>query len=123
MPTSAAGFAICVANQGAEDLEVRKVYRVLQDKAAATTGYMRVIDESGEDYLDLGTPSCPSNCPGGEARVDCGTAAVAWLLGRPVSACYERFVKLAGCCRSRRAVRSSSSSGMTPRHIGDILRA
>jgi|SRR5215468_11404054 len=51
MPTSAAGFAICVANQGAEDLEVRKVYRVLQDKAAATTGYMRVIDESGEDYL------------------------------------------------------------------------
>jgi len=32
-----------------------------------------------------------------------------------VSACSERLVKLAGCCRSRKAVRSSSSSGMTPR--------
>ena len=51
MPTRAGGFAICVVNHGAEDLEVRKVYRVLQDKAAAATGYMRVIDESGEDYL------------------------------------------------------------------------
>ena len=32
-----------------------------------------------------------------------------------MSACYERLVKLAGCCRPRRVVRSSSSSGMTPR--------
>src|SRR5258708_28299392 len=38
-------------NRGAEDLEIRKVYRVLHDKGAAATGYMRVIDESGEDYL------------------------------------------------------------------------
>ena len=44
-------FAICVRNQGAEDLEVRKVYRVLSDRAAAAEGYLRVIDESGEDYL------------------------------------------------------------------------
>ena len=51
MPTRGGGFAICVANRGAEDLDVRKVYRVLQDKVAAATGYMRVIDESGEDYL------------------------------------------------------------------------
>ncbi|PYN54550.1 MAG: hypothetical protein DMD94_14655 [Candidatus Rokuibacteriota bacterium] len=45
------GFAICVENRGAEDLEVRKVYRVLHDKDAAATGYVRVIDESGDDYL------------------------------------------------------------------------
>ena len=51
MPTRAKGFVICVENRGADDLEVRKVYRVLHDKDAAATGYMRVIDESGEDYL------------------------------------------------------------------------
>lgn len=44
-------FVICVQNPGAEDLDVRKVYRVLPDKAAAAEGYLRVIDESGEDYL------------------------------------------------------------------------
>jgi hypothetical protein len=51
MPTREKGFAICVENRGAEDLEVRKVYRVLHDKDAAAAGYVRVIDESGEDYL------------------------------------------------------------------------
>ncbi len=51
MPTREKGFAVCVENHGAEDLELRKVYRVLQDKDATGTGYVRVIDESGEDYL------------------------------------------------------------------------
>jgi hypothetical protein len=51
MPTHGRRFAICVENRGAEDLDVRKVYRVLPDKNAAATGYVRVIDESGEDYL------------------------------------------------------------------------
>jgi hypothetical protein len=45
------GFAICVANEGYEDLEVWKVYRVLPDAKAAEVGCLRVIDESGEDYL------------------------------------------------------------------------
>ena len=44
-------FAICVRNKGAEDLEVRKVYEILPDARAAKDGYVRVIDESGEDYL------------------------------------------------------------------------
>jgi len=44
-------FVICVQNRGAEDLDVRKVYRVLQDEAAGAEGYLRVIDESSEDYL------------------------------------------------------------------------
>lgn len=44
-------FAICVANQGYDDLEVWKVYRVLPDPKAAQVGCVRVIDESGEDYL------------------------------------------------------------------------
>jgi hypothetical protein len=51
MPTRETGFVLCIENRGAEDLDVRKVYRVLSDKAAAATGYVRVIDESGEDYL------------------------------------------------------------------------
>jgi hypothetical protein len=51
MPTREKRYAICVKNRGAEDLEVRKIYRVLHDNDAAATGYMRVIDESGEDYL------------------------------------------------------------------------
>jgi hypothetical protein len=32
-------------------LEVRKVYQALPDPAAASKGFVRVIDESGEDYL------------------------------------------------------------------------
>jgi len=46
-----ANFAICVANQGYDDLEVWKVYKVLPDAKAAEVGCVRVIDESGEDYL------------------------------------------------------------------------
>ena len=44
-------FVICIRNEDCEDLEPRKVYRVLPDEAAAEDGYIRVIDESGEDYL------------------------------------------------------------------------
>jgi hypothetical protein len=44
-------FAVCVANQGAEDLQIWKLYRVLPDETAATEKYLRVVDESGEDYL------------------------------------------------------------------------
>ncbi len=44
-------FALCVKNDDCEDLELRKVYHVLPDKRAERDGYMRVIDESGEDYL------------------------------------------------------------------------
>ena len=51
MATHEKGFALCVRKQGAEDLDVRKVYRVLQDEAAGAEGYLRVIDESSEDYL------------------------------------------------------------------------
>lgn len=46
-----AKFVVCIRNEACEDLEPRKLYRVLPDKVAATDGYIRVIDESGEDYL------------------------------------------------------------------------
>ena len=44
-------FAICLKNKGCEDLVVRKIYPVLPDEKAAREKYIRVIDESGEDYL------------------------------------------------------------------------
>lgn len=44
-------FVVCVRNEDCEDLELRKLYQVLADEAAAEDGYIRVIDESGEDYL------------------------------------------------------------------------
>ncbi|HEX8491749.1 MAG TPA: hypothetical protein VF658_02810 [Pyrinomonadaceae bacterium] len=46
-----ARFVICIRNEACEDLELRKIYQVLSDAAAAEDGYLRVIDESGEDYL------------------------------------------------------------------------
>ncbi len=42
---------VCVENTGAEDLEIMKVYRRLEDPDAETKGFFRVIDDSGEDYL------------------------------------------------------------------------
>ncbi len=44
-------FAICVANDGCDDLAVGMLYRVLPDVAAADENVMRIIDDSGEDYL------------------------------------------------------------------------
>ena len=38
-------------NDDCEDLEVRRIYQILPDKQAARDGYVRVVDESGEDYL------------------------------------------------------------------------
>ncbi len=38
-------FAVCIENQGCDDLQIWKLYRVSAD------GYLRVVDESGEDYL------------------------------------------------------------------------
>ncbi len=51
-PDSTESYVLCVDNGGyPESLEVRKVYAVLPDERAATNDYIRVIDETGEDYL------------------------------------------------------------------------
>lgn len=44
-------FVVCIGNDECEDLEVRKLYQVLRDDAAAEDGLLRIVDESGEDYL------------------------------------------------------------------------
>jgi hypothetical protein len=45
-------FAVCVRNDGYEaSLELRKIYEVIPDAVAARHQQVRVVDESGEDYL------------------------------------------------------------------------
>ena len=44
-------FALCIENKDCEDLEKRKIYQIIPDEDAAKEGYIRIIDESGEDYL------------------------------------------------------------------------
>jgi hypothetical protein len=47
-----ARFAVCVNNdEYPASLERHKVYRVLPDKDAEQDGDLRIVDESGEDYL------------------------------------------------------------------------
>jgi hypothetical protein len=45
-------FVVCVMNKGyAASLELRKLYQVVPDDGATKLHQIRVIDESGEDYL------------------------------------------------------------------------
>ncbi|MCX7046164.1 MAG: hypothetical protein NTX50_11850 [Candidatus Sumerlaeota bacterium] len=45
-------YVVCVDNEGHEvSLEIRKTYKTIPDALAAKHGMVRVIDESGEDYL------------------------------------------------------------------------
>jgi hypothetical protein len=52
MASRARTLVICVRNEGcAASLELRKLYVALPDARAAERHLLRVIDESGEDYL------------------------------------------------------------------------
>jgi hypothetical protein len=45
-------FVVCINNDDyLASLELHKIYRVLPDEDAARDGDLRVMDESGEDYL------------------------------------------------------------------------
>ena len=47
-----AQFVICVRNDDyPASLDLRKIYRVVEDEDSQVKGFLRVIDESGEDYL------------------------------------------------------------------------
>ena len=46
-----AKFVLCIENKDCDDLEKGKVYPLIPDVKAKRDGYIRVIDESGEDYL------------------------------------------------------------------------
>jgi hypothetical protein len=62
-------FAICVSNAGVPaSLELRKVYRLVSDPAATSEGLVRVVDESGEDYLYPDKFFVPIEVPKAAAR-------------------------------------------------------
>lgn len=44
-------YVVCIHAEGAEDLELRKLYQVREDETAERRGHLRVVDESGEDYV------------------------------------------------------------------------
>jgi len=52
MARASKGLVVCVNNEGySASLERRKLYVTMPDAEAAKHGQLRVIDESGEDYL------------------------------------------------------------------------
>jgi len=52
MKRSAKQFALCLENRGNEaSLILGKVYRILPDARAARDDLVRIVDESGDDYL------------------------------------------------------------------------
>jgi hypothetical protein len=44
-------FVVCISNRGCDDLELRKLYPVVSEEQRGEEGYLRVVDESGGDYL------------------------------------------------------------------------
>ncbi|NOH03648.1 MAG: hypothetical protein HND47_17645 [Chloroflexi bacterium] len=57
-------FVVCLKNNGYEaSLEPRKIYQVLPDKEAESHKMIRVIDESGEDYLFPASLFSPISLP------------------------------------------------------------
>jgi hypothetical protein len=56
-------FGVCVKNEGCDDLQLRRLYQILPDEAAAKSGLIRVIDDSGEDYLYPGENFIPLSLP------------------------------------------------------------
>jgi hypothetical protein len=51
-PQAASQYAVCVKNDDyPAALELRKLYAIIPDKHAAKAGLIRIVDESGEDYL------------------------------------------------------------------------
>jgi hypothetical protein len=43
---------VCLANEGNEaSLQLWKIYKVIRDDDAKSEGFLRIVDESGEDYL------------------------------------------------------------------------
>lgn len=62
MATTRTQFVICVSNENCEDLVLRMVYRVIEDEEASQEGLLRVIDQSGEDFLYSALASCGLLC-------------------------------------------------------------
>jgi hypothetical protein len=62
-------FVLCIRNSDCEDLETRKIYQVIADSHADEEGLIRVIDDSGEDYLYPADFFVPIEVPAEAKRV------------------------------------------------------
>jgi hypothetical protein len=68
-------FYLCVRNEGyAASLQVRTVYSGMSDPEAESHGMLRIVDESGEDYLFPATFFVPIEVPETAVRVFAGAA-------------------------------------------------
>jgi hypothetical protein len=57
-------FVICINNGGyVDDLRVKTIYQLLPDESAAKSNYVRIIDETGEDYLYPANLFAPIDLP------------------------------------------------------------
>lgn len=83
LPQSGGSFALCVENGGSEDLEPRKIYQVLVDRQAAREGYIRIVDESGEDYIYPSELFEPISLPAAALRRLSGAAGARQNTARP----------------------------------------
>ncbi len=45
------GFVVCTRDRGCDDLTRSKIYPVIPDDDGTREGFLRVVDDSGEDYL------------------------------------------------------------------------
>ncbi len=69
-------FVMCISNEGyPASLDVRRVYRAIPDPDAEKSGHIRVVDESGEDYLYPRELFVPIEVPEPAAKVFHSTAS------------------------------------------------
>ena len=61
-------FVLCIQNSDCEDLELRKIYQVAT-ACVEEEGFIRVIDESGEDYLYPEDCFVPIDVPAAAKRI------------------------------------------------------
>ena len=50
-PKTEQKYVLCINNEECDDLELKKLYLIIPDEDASEDGYIRIIDDSGEDYL------------------------------------------------------------------------
>lgn len=68
-------FFLCIRNDGyAASLQVRTVYPALSDPEAESHGMLRILDESGEDYLFPASMFVPIDVPKAAVEVFAGAA-------------------------------------------------
>jgi hypothetical protein len=68
-------YYLCTRNEGyAASLQVRTVYAGITDRNAESHGMLRIVDESGEDYLFPASLFVPIEVPEAAAEVFAGAA-------------------------------------------------